>query len=239
MVLDQTVKNIIYYTDNRLSEPLYSTVQKRILESGLPVVSASLKPIEFGRNEVVWGQPNYPTMVEEILSCLRRSPGKYVFFCEHDVLYPPSHFDFTPPRDDVYYYNRHVWRWFYGSDKAVRYERMLPLSCLCCSRELALKHYSLRFDLIRANLAAFNSREPGLARTWGYEPGTKKKRRGGLTDDDFETWYSAEPVIDVRHKGTYSPPKVTLDSFKHAPVNWQETSIDQLTYWADTLRGLR
>ena len=67
-----------------------------------------------------------------------------------------------------------------------------------------------------------------LARKWGYEPGTKKKKRGGLTDDDFDTWYSDEPVIDIRHRGTFSPPKCTLESFKHLPVNFEEIDANKL-----------
>ena len=116
-------KNIIYYSDSRLGEPIYSIVQKYILESGLPIISASLKPIKFGDNEVVEGKRGYTTMVNQIISCLKRSKSKYVFFCEHDVLYHPSHFDFTPPRDDIFYYNDNVWRWMMGGDGAIKHDR--------------------------------------------------------------------------------------------------------------------
>ena len=45
--------SVIYYTDNRLEDPLYSFVQDRIADSGLPIFSASLEPIDFGFNEVI------------------------------------------------------------------------------------------------------------------------------------------------------------------------------------------
>ena len=77
----------------------------------------------------------------------------------------------------------------------------------------------------------FDSREPRLARIWGYEPGTKKKKRGGLTNDDFGTWKSKVPVIDIRHKGTFSPPKVSLESFNHEPKDWQEININKIKGW--------
>ncbi|MBU2052607.1 hypothetical protein KKH13_05360 [Patescibacteria group bacterium] len=225
-------QGVIYYTDNRLGDPLYSLVQKHISESGLPITSSSLKPISFGDNEVMEGQRSYPTMVKQITSCLERSPAKYVFFCEHDVLYSKSHFDFVPPKDDIFYYNENVWRWWTENDYAIRYERMLPLSCLCVNREFALDHYLMRQRKIEEwGLDEFRSREPRLARLWGYEPGTKKKRRGGLTDDDFDTWASNEPVIDVRHKKTFSSPKINLEDFKHAPEGWVETPIDELSGW--------
>ena len=225
-------KEIIYYTENRLKEPLFSMVQEQIKKAELPIVSCSLKPIKFGKNIVVEGQKSYPTMVRQILTCLENSTADYVFFTEHDCLYPKSHFDFTPPRDDIFYYNRNVWRWWLGGDKAIRYERMLPLSCMCCNRKLALEHYKMRQRKIEEwGLDHFRSREPRMARLWGYEPGTKKKKRGGLTNDNFDTWHSAYPVIDIRYKGTFSSPKIHLSDFKHAPENWEEITIDKINGW--------
>lgn len=225
-------REIIYYTDNKLPEPLFSTVQKELLKTNLPIVSTSLKPISFGKNIVVDGQRSYPTMIKQILVALENSKEKYVFFCEHDVLYPKSHFDFIPPKNDVFYYNTNVWRWYIKLDYAVRYERMIPLSCLCVNREFALNHYKFRqkhIDML--GLDEFRSREPRWGRLWGYEPGTKKKRRGGLTDDDYDTWYSKEPVIDIRHPGTFSSPKVKLEEFKHKPKNYQTIKIKNIKEW--------
>lgn len=226
------MKSIIYYTDNRIGEPIIPICQKQLLKSNLPIVSCSLKPINFGQNIVVEGKRSYPTMVRQILTALEHSTSKYIFFCEHDVLYSPTHFDFIPDKDDIFYYNDNVWRWRLWDNKAIKYDRMLPLSCMCCNREFALEHYKMRQRKIEEwGLDHFRSREPRLARLWGYEPGTKKKRRGGLTNDDFETWTSKEPNIDIRHKWTFSSPKVTLESFKHKPKNWQEINIKDIKEW--------
>lgn len=226
------MNNIIYYTDNRLKEPVYSLVQKYLLQSGLPIVSASLKPIEFGENEVIEEQRSYPTMVKQILSCLRRSTHKYVFFCEHDVLYPKSHFGFKPPKDNIFYYNKNVWRWQFGDDYAIRHHRMLPLSCMCANREFTLDHYQRRQKMIRdLGWSNIRSREPRWARLIGYEPGTKKKKRGGFSDDDFDTWQSKDPIIDIRHKGTFSSPKIKLTDFKHQPKWWKQISIKKIEGW--------
>lgn len=232
------MKGIIYYTDNALDKKIDQVVKAQLLSVGLPIVSSSLEPIDFGWNIVLRGHKRgYVTMVKQILAVLQESREKYVFFCEHDVLYPESHFDFTPPRDDIFYYNENVLRWEFGSDHAVSYDRMLPLSCLCVNRKFALSHYKLRLSEIeKAGESEFKSHEPHLARKWGYEPGTKKKKRGGLTDDDFDTWRSEYPVIDIRHKNAFSPPKVTLESFKHAPVNWKEIPANEVPGW--NLRGI-
>ena len=225
-------KGICYYTDNKLQDPLFSLVQDLILEARLPIVSCSLKAISFGENIVVNGSRGYVSYINQILTALMNSKADHVFFCEHDVLYPKSHFDFIPPEDNIFYYNENVWRWWDQGTTAIRYERMLPLSCMCVNRKFAIKHYKIRQkEIYRQGLDQFRSREPRFARLWGYEPGTKKKKRGGLTDDDFDTWSSKIPVIDVRYKGTFSSPKIHIEDFKHEPKNWQEIDIKDIKGW--------
>lgn len=225
-------KGIIYYTDNRLGEPIFSLVQAQILKAKLPIVSVSLSPINFGKNIALKLKPSFTTMLTQITTALENSEADYVFFCEHDVLYPTSHFDFTPPRDDIYYYDDNVWRWKYPEDLAITYNRLISLSGLAVNRKLALNHYKSRLAKIKLlNLESHGRHEPQWARRWGYEPGTKKIVRGGFSDDDFETWTSEYPMVDIRHSRTYSPPKVTLDSFKHAPTNWRETKLDDIPGW--------
>jgi hypothetical protein len=225
-------KGIVYYTENRLAEPIFSTVQKYILLSGLPIVSVSLKPINFGINVVLDERPGYITMVKQIIKGLETSTADYVFFCEHDVLYPQSHFDFTPQRDDIFYYNANVWRWRYPENEAITYDRLISLSALCVNRMFALNHYQQRMQKIKELNYEYDPRhEPKWARLWGYEPGAKKMRRGGFSDDDFEIWRSEIPLIDIRHGRTFSQSKVTLDSFIHKPVNWQTTSLDKIAGW--------
>lgn len=225
-------KGIIYYTDNRLSNPILSTVQQFIAKSGLPIISASLKPVNFGRNITLDLKPGIITMIKQITLALEASNSDFVFFCEHDVLYPPSHFEFEPVRDDIFYYNNNIWRWKYPEDYAITYERLICLSGLCVNRKFALNHYKARLKKIyELNLETAKGREPLWARRWGYEPGTKKTKRGGFSDDDFEVWTSKEPIIDIRHNKTFSPPKVTLDSFNHPPVNFTQTTLDKIPGW--------
>lgn len=170
-------------------------------------------------------------MMLQIITALENLDTKYVFFLENDVLYNPSHFEFIPTRDDIFWYNRHVWRWLLGEPIAIRHDRMIPLSSMCCNRELALRFYRYRWEnMVKAGLDSFNG-DSKLARKWGYEPGTKKKKRGGLTDDDFDTWKSRDPIIDIRHHGTFSPTKTKLLDFKHAPTGWEEIPINKLNVW--------
>jgi hypothetical protein len=226
-------KGIIYYTDNQLQEPIFSIVQEQIKKANLPIVSISLEPINFGTNFVLPLIPNIVTMVKQITKGLEESSSTYIFFCEHDVLYPTSHFEFTPQRSDIFYYNANVWRWNYPTSRVINYDRLICLSGMCVNRTFALNHYKRRLATILKMGWDLDTRrhEPDWARKWGYEPGTKKIRRGGFSDDDFETWKSEIPIIDIRHSKTFSPPKVTLESFRHLPTNWQETTINKIDGW--------
>ena len=224
-------KSIIYYTDNNIDDEILLRVQSQLVKSGLPIVSVSLRPINFGENIVLDKLTrSYPTMVTQIVTALEHSNSEIVFFCEHDVLYHPSRFDFTPARKDIYYYNSNIWRWDYPYDRVIRYDRLISLSGLCVYRELALEHYWKRLKRIQLIKAKNDGGEPSWVRKMGYEPGTKKKKRGGFSDEDFETWSSKYPDIDIRHKGTFSPPKVTLESFKHLPTGWQEKKASEVLW---------
>ena len=225
-------KGIIYYTDNGLGEPLFSACQKHILASGLPIVSVSLSPVKFGRNIVVEGTPGYPTMINQIITALEASTADYVFFCEHDVLYHKSHFDFLPPGDNTYHYNINNWRWDYPSNRVIRYDGLTSLSQLCANRELALKHFKARREKMKkVGLEKFSMKDPHLARLWGYEPGRKKRRNGAFLEEKCDNWSSKSPNIDIRHAQSFSIPKVKLKDFHHKPSGWVETSIDKIPGW--------
>ena len=223
------MRGIIYYTPNNVAEPLFTAVQTQILKAGLPIVSVSLKPIRFGKNIVLDLEPGVVTMTKQILTALEKSESKYVFFCEHDVLYHPSHFDFTPPTDDTYYFNENVWRWDFPKDRLIGYDGLKSLSGMCCNRELAVNHYRRKMELIIEKRWE-NGRDPYWARRIGYEPG-KPKRRGGFLDEKKDTWKSEYPLIDIRHTGTITKPKVNLDSFKRQPTGWKEIKISDIEGW--------
>ncbi len=230
-------KGVIYYTDNRLSEPIFSVVQKHILKSGLPIVNVSLAPTNFGQNIVIDGEPGYVSIVNQIVTALEASTADYVFFCEHDVLYHQSHFNFLPPKNDVYYYNMNNWRWDYPENRVIKYDGLTSLSQLCANRKLALKHYKARRKKMEEiGLEKFSQKDPRLARLWGYEPGRKKKRNGAFLEEKSDSWNSEFPNIDIRHAGTFSLPKVKLKDFHHAPTGWIETTLDGIPGW--NLKGL-
>jgi len=227
-------KGIIYYTDCRLNEPIMSTVQKYIADSGLPIVSCSLNsPINFGQNYVIKNRTRgYVTMLEQIIMALEHLNTDYVFFCEHDVLYHTSHFEFLPLRDDTYYYNTNVWQWRYPTDYAITYDNIISLSELCCNRQLALNHFRSRWKKIKElQLDLVHKTQPGWVKKWGYEPGVARKDGTGFSKENYELRKSVYPNIDIRHKFTLTGNKTYLKQFIHIPRNWKEINLNQIPGW--------
>jgi hypothetical protein len=231
MVLLSAMIGCIYYTHHRCKPAILEGVQKQILRSGLPVVSCSLRPLDFGKNVVYSGERGIMTYFHQIVLALETSTADHVFFCEHDVLYHPSHFDFTPPRDDTFYYNTNVWKWEYLSRLTVTYDHHASVSGLCVNRKLALDFYRRRLSIIYENgwdkLPTWGN--PTWARDLGYEPG---KHRGNKREPSIAAeWRSLYPNIDIRHTRCMTVPKITWESFKKKPDNWTEDILDNLPGW--------
>lgn len=205
-------KSIIYYTDNLLPENIDKAVKKQLLKAHLPIVSASLRPIDFGKNIHVPMERGYLAYFTQIIKALEESTSDFIFFCEHDVLYHPSHFEFTPPRRDTFYYNQNVWRLKYPSDFAVTWDAN-QVAELCCDRELALDWYKKK--LVEYKTAEKFDRK--------FEP-----------QDKYDIWRSNEPNIDIRHGKNLTKSKWSINDFrdKRTCVNWQEGKCPE---WARNL----
>lgn len=187
-------KNIIYYTDNRLDQKIDQAVRKQLLAANIPIVCASLKPMDFGDKRIVINKERgWGTYFEQITRALEASTADIVFFCEHDVIYPVSHFDFLPLTKDKYYYNHNWWKIRLEDGFAAHWDAD-QVSGLCCYRELVLPHYQR--ILATFDRATFNRK---------FEPGS------GVIS---EAWKSAEPLVDIRQPGVMTRSKWSLDDFR-------------------------
>lgn len=228
----------IYYTSNNLDPKIMQVCMDNLKKvCPLNIVSVSLEPVDLGENVVLRGRkPCYTTYIDQILTALETSKADVVFFLEHDVLYHKSHFE-IPGFGSCYCYNTNNYRWLYGADVAITYQRLISLSGMHCYREQALEHYKLRRSLIdKYDSRVFESKDPIKVRKWGYEPGTKPTRKGGVTDETNAIWHSKFPNIDIRHSKTFSPPKTRKQDFTHLPADFTEVSIDEVPGW--DLKGL-
>lgn len=216
-------KGIIYYTDNQLNVKLAHAVQRNLKSMNLPITSASLKPMDFGNNIHVPRERGVLTMFIQILTALQNSSDDIVYFCEHDVLYHPSHFEFTPPTKEKFYYNTNFWKLDQGSGKALHYEAK-QVSGIAVYRELAIKHYTKRIELVRKN---------GYSMKMGYEPGTHN-RSERVDDLTSEAWMSEYPNVDVRHSNNLSPTRWKREQFRNQKYTkgWKEGSAQDIPGWS-------
>lgn len=214
-------KGIIYYTDNQLNLKIAHKVQKKLKSIGIPIVSASLKPMEFGTNVHLNLKRGQLTMFKQILAALEASTAEYVYFCEHDVLYHPSHFDFTPATKDKFYYNTNVWK-VDKTGRALHYD-CKQVSGICVDRELAIKHYRRRVEMVEKD---------GFSMKMGYEPGTHN-RPERVDDLTSEEWKSQYPNIDIRHNNNLSPTRWKKEEFRNesSTRGWIEGSLGDIPGW--------
>jgi hypothetical protein len=191
-------KCIVYYTCNTHPLDIEEKCRAQLLKSGLPIISVSLsRRIDFG-NVRLWvtGKPSIEMMHKQLVYGLNMRIADHVFLCENDVLYHPSHFDFTPPCDDTFYFNTNVYKkWPDGL--IVWTDDLQQNSGLCGSRELLLDFFSKRLEQIQRE---GNNRH--------YEPGP---RYGCKT----ENWQSLFPNVDIRHEKTLTRSHRSADEFRN------------------------
>lgn len=201
-------KGIIYYTTNQLNVKIAKSVQKQLNKIGLPITSVSLKPMSFGKNYVLNEKPGKVTMFKQIVAALENSLTDIVYFCEHDVWYSPTHFEFTPP-DDKFYFNNNVWKVDAETGKALKVEKCEQLSGMCVYRGPALEW--ARKKLIEIQSEGFDGH---------YEP--QNTVRGG--------WKSSEPNIDIRHSNNLTPNRWSKDQFRNPEhtKGWQESDAESI-----------
>lgn len=210
-------KGMIFYTDNQLKLKIAHKVQKQLRriskEKNIPIVSSSLKPMKLGLNFPIKAERGTLTMFKQILTALENSKADIIFHTEHDVLYHPSHFDFTPPRKDKFYYNQN-WVKVWPDGKTAHWDAN-QVSGLCAYREHLIDFYTKRIKDIEKN--GFNR---------SYEP-------GGRDASQYEVWNSEYPNIDYRHENNITRSHRSPDDFrdKSGCVNWQEGTIESIPGW--------
>lgn len=210
-------KGILYFTDNELTLKYAKPVQKQIRkiagDKKMELVSSTRKPMgNMGKNVVTKAPRGYETMFKQILKGLEAMNSDIVFMAEHDVLYPPEHFDFIPAQKDRFYYDINWWK-VRSDGLAVRWDAA-QVSGLCAYRELLIQHYKQRI----ANFDPDNfdrKFEPA-----GFE--------GAL-----ETWKAPVSHIDIRHDRNLTYNKWKLDHFrkKETAVNFESTTVDKIPSW--------
>src|SRR3989344_1998629 len=223
-------KGIIYYSDCQLDDkiavPVRDQILKISLEKGLPIVSATLKKMDFGVKNIHFPslKRGYPAMFKQIMAALEHSTAEIIFFTEHDVLYHPSHFDFTPADKYTFYYNQNVWFLRLKDGHAMHYD-VNQLSGLCGYREALLTHFHERYEMIQ---------KEGFSRKMGFEPMTHNRVKW---QNMFKLgiWKSSYPNIDIRHAGNVTGQRWKKKQFRNKKllINWVESDT-KIHGWGKT-----
>lgn len=216
---------ILYYTDNNIDEKIMKVCQKQLLKTAgekkiEKIVSVSLRPVDFGKNIVLPLERGYSALFKQILAGLETLDTDIVFFCEHDILYHPSHFDFMPPDRYTWYYNSNYWFLRLKDGFALHY-RARPLSGLCVYRDIAILHYRERIELVE---------KEGYSTHIGFEPMTHR-RINWKNFYPFDAFESASPNIDIKHGKNLTWARWRQDQFRRKPLDWQEANIDTIPGW--------
>lgn len=199
---------ILYYTCNTHQPDIELACRKQLdfARGDIELGCISLAPVKFGDWQIVLPLERSPlSMHRQILAGLERSDADVVYFCESDVLYHSSHFEFIPPRQDVFYYNINLWKFRYEDGFSVKVDFCQQVSGICAYRDLLLTHYRKRVARIETE---------GFSRKMGYEPGTKPPPNG---IDNYEAISrTAEyPNIDIRHGKTLTANRWSPDQFRN------------------------
>lgn len=233
-------KQIVYYSDGELREDILKLCQSHILKSGVPIISVTLKPMDFGQNIYLPLKRGYLTMSKQILEGLKAATADIIFFCEHDVIYPKSHFDFVPERNDVYYYNTNVWKVRFEDGHALYVDNLRQLSALSARRELLLRHYENRVRLLQEETSKVGEENiNSFVRKMGFEPGTHN-RNERVDDYKYSDYKSAVPLVDIRHDANLTPNRWVKEKFRNQIFTQGWTESEDIPGWGkfkDILKG--
>ena len=237
-------KGVLYYTDNQLDERIAEKCRKQLRKvfSG-PIVSVSLKPIDFGENIVLPLERGLLTMTKQIVAGLERLTTDIVFMAEHDVMYSASHFDFTPTNRNMYYYNKNSWMLRSSDGHALFYDHQCQ-SGMSAFRETLLKHYKERLRRIEALMKEANGGQTVKAfsgntiplreaiHRLGFEPGTHN-RPERIDDIKAEGYMSKVPTVDIKHETNWTKNRWRIDQFRSKPKIWKEA--EEVPFWGKVI----
>jgi hypothetical protein len=227
-------KGILYYTDNCLNMRFAGAIRNKLVENsnGLHITSVSLKRMKFGDNFHISAERGYATMFKQILLGLENMKEDIVFFAEHDCLYSPDHFAFTPTNKNTWYYNGNYWFLRLKDGFSIHYN-VSPLSGLVVYRETAIAHFRERVKMIEELGEEYKPLH------MGFEPFTNN-RVDWQFKCPFEVFMPKNPNIDIAHSENATWKRWDQKHFIRKPEFWEESNDYTIPSWdKEYLKNLR
>jgi hypothetical protein len=204
---------IIYYSSNHEKPEFEDRIKDNILKvsRGLPIISVTHKPIDFGKNIVVGdvGASGF-NMFRQVQIACREAKTRFVISAEADCLYPPDYFQFIPPRDDICYRDKNLYvmpqhrAFFWRKEEGATHAQII-------GREFYLKVLDKLFE---------------GAPPWSVEEKNFPKERTHSKQEDvflkseIEYYESKNPVVQIK----------TSQSMRHY-TNSDRITREELPYW--------
>jgi glycosyltransferase involved in cell wall biosynthesis len=219
-------KGLVYYSDCRGADAIIGAVREQLSNVAPgPIVAVTLRPVRWTEKTIVLPlERGYLAMFKQILAGLEALDTDIAFLVEHDVLYHPSHFEFTPPDRSKVYYNQNVWKVDAESGRALHY-RCSQTSGLCASRDVLVEHYRRRVALVE---------QRGFTRNMGFEPATHN-RAERVDDLKSDVWMSDFPNVDIRHGHNLTTSRWRKDQFRNQKYTAGWTEGTGVPGWGETL----
>lgn len=217
------MKTIIHISEPSLDPQIAEMCRKQLKKAcgDNHIISVSQVPLDLGENICVGDiGRSWLNIYKQQLVGLKATKTEYVAIAEHDVLYTQEHFDWTPPRNDTFYYNENNWfvEWRREEMRGM-YSRWpkprLALSQLICSRDLLIQSIEERLQLIEGGIKIMRKLgEPGA-----FPPKVVEAARiavsgkphqmqhlleDHLTKFKYETFKTVLPNLDIRHESNFT-----------------------------------
>lgn len=243
-------KTIIYTTDNSLDDQIANKCKEELkkIAGNIPIISVSHKPVlDLGIN-IALGEMKrcWMSLYLQLQTGLMMAKTKHVIIAEHDCLYTPEHLEWTPPRDDTFYYNENVWFVQWGGNHpelngmySTYWDTRMALSQLITNRELLLNSINERIYFFNNGLKSIqHAGEPGVAKDvqkaakWaisGRPVHLQKLLENHITKYNAKTFKTKLPNLDIRHSSNFTGPKRGKNRRYELPY-WGKFTINKENY---------
>jgi len=208
-------KTIIYYTANRESESLNKLVRDTLMDAadGMPIISVSQEPIDFGQNICV-GDVGFTchNSVRQVWLGAMAATTRYVALAEADCLYPQEHFRYKPHNDKNFWYDRNVW---ILSEMGFTECRKTSIAGITVNRE----------KLIRSINSSLKGRD-----LW-YRKDTKHNIPRAYKRHGWHSCWTEQPIVMIDHKNGMHPIHEPLKGENKYFREISYDTIDELAPW--------
>lgn len=209
---------LLYYTANLIGDGFMKRIQDHLTQIsgiGLPIISVSQKPIDFGQNICVGdiGHSVY-NVYKQVLIAAEAAKTTFVACVEDDALYTTEHFAFRPP-DDAFYYDIARYN-VYHKGVFYHHRKRIVMSMCIAPTELMVNTLRLRFE-------KYPNLLPPSELSNFVEPGRHEEEMG-LPKVKLGTFSTSPPPLTINHKRS-------LAGLRH----WRDKDIvtEELPYWGN------